>query len=177
MRDIPFVDQCGFIEYPKFIDIVSILVGKLRDIVDTELDEKENRFKRGDKSDSVNPLGVRGELIFQHYLWTLNVPHESAPLLSNRPISSCDIKVGEFALDVKTVRSDAPDLLVNEEAHLKAKGITHYVFIQIQRPGQARYWIYARHDVSKWQVKNVGYSNAYYLEIEKINKRQMEVAV
>lgn len=152
--------------YPLYIDNVSILIGKLRDLFNSEMNEKDARFKRGERSEFVNILGVKGELIMQHHLHATGKKFTSVDLLSPRPISEPDIICGGSRIDVKTIRSDAPDLLVNKDAHEKAgKGITHYCFVRCVKPGLASYWVYTWQDVNKWEIKNVKYSDAYYLPL------------
>lgn len=162
----------GLISYPAYIDEISVYLGKLRDLYNADLNEKQVRFKRGDRSEFVNILGIRGELIFQHFLHQQGVPFSSCAMLDNRPVSSYDLRIDNgktYCLDIKTIRTDAPDLLVNAEAHQKAaaKSITHYVFIQITEPQQARYWIYTVDQVGSWDKKKVGYSEAHYLPLKE----------
>ncbi len=155
--------KSGTIEYPAYINSVSVIVGKLRDLVNSEMNEKAARFKRGDRSEQVNILGVRGELIALHCIHTATGKRCGfADLLSPRPLGVPDITLGDKKYDVKTIRSDAPDLLVNKEAHAKTKGITHYWFIQPTGEGQARYWVFEYGEVSQWPTKNCHYSDAHY---------------
>ena len=140
-------------------------LGRLRDMHNVTLNSSTEKFNRGDRSGDVNILGVKGELIFAHHLWMLDVNFMQCDILSGRPVSGADFVLDYVRIDVKTIRADATDLLVNYDAHHKEKDVTHYAFIQITSPGIARYWIHSKDSVSKWKVKNVRYSNAYYRPI------------
>ena len=119
------IEKSGLIDYPPFIHECAVYIGKLRDLYNYDMNEEAERFKRGDRSEYVNILGVKGELIYSYYLQSKGIKHNTAKLLSNRPVSSWDIKIKGInkKIDVKTIRTDAPDLLVNKEAHLKTKDI------------------------------------------------------
>ena len=41
-------EKSGVIKYPNYINTVSIYIGKLRDLYNTELNEKNNKYKRGE---------------------------------------------------------------------------------------------------------------------------------
>lgn len=164
--------------YPHFFNEVAAYLGKLRDLYNYDMNESNDRFKRGERSEFVNILGIKGELIFAYYLFTKGKKYQMNKILDSRPIQSYDITVeGEDAisyLDVKTIRSDAPDLLVNEEAHKKSKGITDYAFLQITGLNTARAWICNISEVSTWKIKNVKYSNAYFKTITEIETNEKE---
>lgn len=164
------IEKSGLIDYPPFIHECAVYIGKLRDLYNYDMNEEAERFKRGDRSEYVNILGVKGELIYSYFLQSKGIKHNTAKLLSNRPVSSWDIKIKGInkKIDVKTIRTDAPDLLVNKEAHLKTKDIDTYVFVQLINDETARYWVFKYEDVSNWDIKNVKYTDAYYLNIESI---------
>lgn len=154
------------IRYPAFINVCADIVGSLRDLTNLEMNESAVRFKRGDRGGEVNRLGMRGELIARFICHKNNYPFQAPPLLSENPVSGADLIYGEYRFDIKTIRSDAPDLLVNQEAHVNPKkDITHYWFFQQQDSDVALYWIYSHEEVSSWSIKNVRYSDAYYLPI------------
>jgi hypothetical protein len=170
-------NKFGTIRFPTYIHLVSIYIGKLRDLYNVELNEKNDKFKRGEQSEFVNILGIKGELIVQEFLFQNNVPYTSGVLLSDKPQGSSDVNIGkEFRIDVKAIRPESPDLLVNKEAHEKNKNITHYWFVQPlvdelhkDRPlNTANYWIFTKEEVDNWDVKNVKFSDAYYKEIKTI---------
>lgn len=160
------LEKTGTITYPPFINEVAVYIGKLRDLYNYNLNEQHERFKRGERSEQVNILGVKGELIFSYYLQANNISHEIGRLLNDKPVSAYDILVENKKIDVKTVRTDAPDLLVNKEAHEKLKGINSYVFVQPLTNNSARYWIFKHDEVSAWKIKNVKYTDAYFLTIQ-----------
>lgn len=162
------MNKTGIIYFPKFINGCAAYIGKLRNLYNYDLNETAPQYKRGDRSEEVNILGLKGELIFSHFLHSQNVEHELNKLLDNKPVSSWDIKIGsKHFIDVKTIRTDSADFLVNEGAHRKNKGITHYAFVQIQTDQSAKYWVFSKSQVDNWEVKNVKYSNAYYLPINQ----------
>lgn len=154
------------IEYPKYIDTCAMLIGRMRDAANAEMNEAAPRFKRGEHSGFVDILGIRGELIAQHIAFACGYKYIAAPLLSIRPEKMPDLVISDAKIDVKAIREDAPDLLVNAEAHRKQRGIvTHYQFVQCFANCIARYWIHSFAEVDQWPVKNCKYSDAHYLAI------------
>jgi len=160
------IAKSGRIEYPTFIDECAVYIGKLRDLYNYDMNEQAQRFKRGGQSEYVNILGVQGELIFSYFLHSKGVQHKMNRLLSNKPVASCDIVMNGKRVDVKTIRTDSNNLLVNKEAHHKNKGVDTYVFIKILDGHRAIFWIFPHADISQWKVMNPGYSEAYYLPVE-----------
>ena len=170
-------DKIGVIKYHDYINVVSIYLGKLRDLYNVELNEKDSSYKRGTKSEFVNILGIKGELVVQNFLFQNNTPHTYSEILANKPQGSADVYINgvKIRIDVKTINDGAPDLLVNQKAHEKEKNITHYWFVQPlvnDNNGKplttANYWIYTKEEVDEWKVKGVGYTDAYYKEISTI---------
>lgn len=144
------------------------MVGKIRNNRNRELMEKHPEYQRGDKGGVVNQLGISGELIAQCFLSLNGINYDGAPLLSDKPESEPDIitKTG-CRIDVKAVSEGGWDFLVNKDAHLKKeKNITHYLFVK-QVGTTAKYRIFTYEEVSGWKIKNVKYSDAYYLEIDE----------
>lgn len=159
--------KTGIINFPNYINFCATCIGKLRDLCNYDLKESNNKFKRGGKDESVDILGVKGELIFSHYLHLKGIKHEVNKLLDSKPVISWDIKIGNYFIDVKAIRPYAYDLLVNEDAHKKSKGVTHYAFVQVLDNSIAKYWVFPKKEVDKWKVKKAKYSNAYFLPIPK----------
>lgn len=152
----------GIIKYPGYINTVSIYIGRLRDMMNAEMNEDNPGYQRGNRSQDVNVWGVKGELIVQHFLHLKGVKHTSAPLIHQKPVQEADIMLDNnyVCVDVKTLRPDGKHLLVNEKAHLKTKGVNYYWFIQPFEK-EARYWIYSFSEVDKWPVENFKYTDAY----------------
>lgn len=161
------MDRTGVISYPSYINDVAVYIGSIRNMLNHQMNNQAPSYKRGDKSGSVNTLGVLGELIIAHHLHVTGVDYEQSSLISASPVIGPDFIVGESKIDVKTINSDAPDLLVNVDAHLKKTCITHYIFV-MPRPGNlAFYRVYSYNEVSKWPIKNVLYTNAYFKKLVK----------
>jgi hypothetical protein len=156
----------NIIEYPDFINECAVYIGKLRNLYNYELNEEQERFKRGDLTEMADIIGVKGELIFSYYLHSLKIQHTLNKLLSNKPVYSWDIKIGDTTYDVKTIKNNAPHFLVNEEAHLKNKGIDIYVFIQLLNNNKASIWKCNYDKVNEWPIANFKYTNAYYKKID-----------
>jgi len=169
-------NKFGVIKYPDYINVVSIYMGKLRDLYNVELNLKNPKYKRGDLSEFVNILGIKGELAVQNFLFQNDISFRYSEILSNKPVGSADIFIGEdLRIDVKAIKDGAPDLLVNKDAHEKNKNITHYWFVQpLMNPNNgtdtttANYWIFTKEDVDSWEIKSVKYTDAYYKEIKTI---------
>lgn len=175
MSNLKF-NKIGIIKYPDFINVTSIYLGKLRDLYNVELNLKNPKYKRGDRSEFVNILGIKGELIVQHFLFQNQIQFSYSDILASKPVGTADIQISnEIRIDVKTINDGAPDLLVNDEAHRKEKNITHYWFVQPyvnDNNGKsltvAGYWIYSKEEVDDWDIKSVKYTDAYYKEIKTI---------
>ena len=158
--------KTGLIRYPPFINECAIYIGKLRSLYNYDLKENHSIYKRGEMGEFVDIIGVKGELIFSYFLQKNDIDHQTSRLLSNNPVISCDIIVGGKNIDVKTLRADATDLLVNKQAHEKNKNIDSYVFIQLIDDKVAKYWIFKHEEVDSWESKKCGYSDAYFLDIK-----------
>lgn len=163
--------SAGIVKYPPYINTVSIFLGKLRDLYNSELNEKDARFKRGNRSEYVNILGIKGELIMQHYLFANNHEYTAADFLGGGPQKIPDIVVNGCRVDVKTIRTDAPDLLVSVAAHKKGRDISHYCFVQCTDDTTARFWYFSYADVSSWPVKNCKYTDSHYKPIAEITEQ------
>jgi hypothetical protein len=164
MTHNPFIPcKFGYITYPTYIPEVAVYIGMLRRLFTYNINKAVDRFKRGDKADYVDIQGVLGELIFAHHLFTSNVPHTPNKLLGNRPFSGADFTVSGVNIDVKTVTEGKDFLLVNKEAHLKAKNIHRYVFIKPLSISSAAFWSFNYNDINAWPVVDAGYTPAYKL--------------
>lgn len=159
----------GDFSYPPFINNAAALIGKMRDVYNTEMNEDAAHFKRGDRSEYVNILGIKGEMIAQYYAFTRGVSYTAAKFLAQKPLGEPDIVIGDKRFDVKAIRPDAPDLLVNSAAHAKAKNISDYWFVQCFDTNHARFWFYSHDEVSSWPEKDVKYSMARHKRIADIN--------
>jgi hypothetical protein len=130
-------------------------------------------YHRGNRERHASEIGVLGELIARDYFTAHGfVIEHAAPLLSDKPESSPDLIVHGYRMDVKTIREDAPDLLVNELAHKKSKAITHYWFVKLLGPGLAQHISCPYAEVSGWPVKWCKFSNAYWKRLWEWKDRQ-----
>ena len=104
----------GVIHFPDFLNECAVYLGKLRNLVNYDLNEKYGKYKRGDRSEAVNILGARAELVFGFHLFVTGVGYKMGRLLANRPLAEPDMVVegekdGElrdFNVDVKGVRKE-----------------------------------------------------------------------
>lgn len=161
--------QARLIRYPVLFHEAAEIIGRARNETNLAMNEQAPEYKRGNLSDQVNIVGIRGELIASHHLTCIGVPHEAARLVADSPIYEPDIVTEKHRIDVKAIRPDAPDLLVNFKAHSKKAGkITHYWFIRCITRDTAQHWIFSYATVSKWAVKKVGYTDAYYVPLVKL---------
>jgi hypothetical protein len=158
----------GVIIYPPFIDEVAACMSKLRDIVNFKLDQDVERYRR-DKD--VNFIGIKGELIFSHYLTTQGIAHEVNRILDARPVVDWDIKLNSKTIDVKTLTNEdhATALLVNREAyHKQGKKVDYYVFIRLLNGSlEAEFFMFPSSAVRQWKVKSLKYSDAYFLNLSE----------
>lgn len=158
--------KSGYMFYPKYLTDISAILGGLRNLFNIELMERNEKLKRGEREEAVNTLGIRAELIVQSYLCHAGKPYTSAPFIGRRS-SEPDIISGGYRIDVKGVRPDSTDLLVNAGAHRKNKNLTHYWFVQPLENQRAAYWLYQFSEVNQWAIKEVKYSKAYYTNLIK----------
>jgi len=164
----------GKINYPDFINACAAYVGKLRNLYNYDLQQKCHNMSRGDSNERVAIIGLMGELIFSHYLHSKGIKHTLNKILDNKPVVSWDIKISENCLiDVKTKKTDKikRHFLVNKKGHHKeGKNVTHYVFIILGEDNNAEYFIFDKAEISKWEIINVKYSDAYSLDISEYKK-------
>lgn len=161
----------GVIEYPSYIDTVSEYLGRIREMYNIPVRKKSSSFDRGEKNVFVDVLGIKAELIAEHFLFMNGVEFTSPNLIDIKPVIAADICIGEkIKIDVKGVRGDSYELMVNERAHTKKEDVTHYWFIQPFQEGKASYWIVKEKVVDNWKVRFAGHTNAYYKVIEELIK-------
>jgi hypothetical protein len=149
-------------KYPDYINEVSKVIGSLRSKSNKEIKKKVKYFQRDGKEEELDVMGVKGELIFSHYLHSIGVEHKLNTLLNDKPVSEPDIIIGDKTIDVKCTRSTSPYFLVNERAHLKDKNIGFYAFVMPFKNNTADIYICSYDSVNKWGVKNFKYTSAYY---------------
>ena len=148
--------------YPEYINEVSKVIGSLRCKSNEVITQQVKYFQRGGKEEELDVMGVKGELIFSHYLHSIRVEHKVNTLLDHKPVSAPDIIIGDKTIDVKCIRSTSPHFLVNERAHLKDKNIGFYAFVMPFKNNTADIYICSYDSVNKWGVKNFKYTKAYY---------------
>lgn len=163
------IEKQGHIQYPVWINELSEIIGECRKNRNFVLYTENPSKQRGDKNDSVHPLGVKGELIFASYLYKCGIPHTTNKWLDDNPIVAYDILVANKKVDIKTIRPDGWDLLVTVKSHNnQEKLIDSYVFLQILDDTNARYWIFKHEEVSKWSIKNTKYNDNYFKPISEL---------
>lgn len=159
--------KTGVISYPPLINEQSLYSGGLRDVTNSYMNEMQPKFKRGHAQ--VNQLGCKCELIVQFHFWNKNISYISDQMLGGRPIANYDIKALNLQIDVKGIWSYQSELRVNYDAHNTQKDVTHYMFIQplseTMINDKANYWLFAKEDISSWQIKEMAYSKAYVKQL------------
>lgn len=155
----------GIIIYPKYLNSISEYIGTQRSKSNIELVNSVLEFNRGERDIELNVLGVKGELIFAHQLFTLGIDYELNVLCADKPVVGCDIIIGNYRIDVKASYPQSKSLLVNERSHHKAKDITHYAFVQLLTDTTARYWIFEKQLITNWELRKMKFTNAYYKQI------------
>lgn len=163
------MEKQGTIKYPEFIDQASVWGGKLRDLYNYDLNEEYTRYKRGDKTEYVNILGVRGEMVFSYQLDKNNIDHTMNKMVDNKPVHSWDIKINKNGkrIDVKTSPPDSKFYAVNKDAHesQKSNEIDSYAFVVLGPNQTATYTIFKKEEVDNWIIKDLGFSKAYTYQI------------
>lgn len=160
--------RSGEIYYPPFIEESARVIGCLRHATSIDLDKKNPRYDRGDDSARVHILGVKGEMIFSYFLQAQNINHRINKVLSGLPGTDWDILIKGKRIDVKSIKSGSNQLTVNKEAHKKKNSIDYYAFVQVVNDVSANYWIVNYNEVNNWEVKKLKYSEAYCLEIKRL---------
>ena len=158
----------GGIHFPRVLYSLSKELGDIRNLLN--YDKMHRRAEShlpmgGDRGDYAGVIGILGELLARYYLTRAAVPFIAAPLISSGPKPEADIRFQGWDIDVKSIRQDAPDLLVNLDGHRKEKGISHYWFFHLLDDCLAEHMVYSYEEVSNWQVKFCKYSDAYYLPL------------
>lgn len=147
--------------YPPYIDQISRVLGDLRTESNRELHKAVPEYDMGDRHSDVEALGVACEMIFSSYLTMEGIDHEMSPLVDDSPVVGPDLIINGKAFDVKGIPHYGKKLLVNYKAHNKPKGIDFYAFVKPSKGYKADIWIYPKKEISFWEVKNMGYTNAY----------------
>jgi|TARA_R110000851_G_scaffold184993_2_gene334353 hypothetical protein len=157
-------------KYPKSFWKIAEEIGNARNVINTELRKKNPRYDRGDKQLHVDTSGVLGELIAMDYLTNNNIEFEMAEMLSPYPSKNADFVLKKTRIDVKaTIHFPNAHLLVNHEAHHKGLNIIDkYWFIYILDKENAEFYSVNYNDLSKWNCKKMGYTNAYYIKRENL---------
>lgn len=164
-------DQTGEIVYPLYIDEVAGHLGKLRQTANQQINSTISLYSRGDQAEAIDILGIKGELVVQHFLFSKNIPFTSSKILDDKPIANADIVLGDkIRIDVKAVHSGSSRLLVNEVAHKKAKNITHYWFIKPIENGKVKYWIFKHEEIDEWSLIDSKFTSAYAMPFDHLIK-------
>lgn len=156
----------GIIQYPLVFWNIAEEIGMSRNALNKDNNEKNPRFKRGNKESQVDTTGVIGELIARHYLTNNNQEFKSSRLLDLYPEKNADIIIKNKRIDVKTKPINIfNDLLVNKEAHEKGHNLIDlYWFICLIDETTAEHYIVKYDDVSKWKYKKFKYTEAHYID-------------
>lgn len=152
------------IEYPSYYKEVAKHLGEKREKASAAIAANNPRYQRPNP-DKVNQLGLLGELIVLHFLEGKNESYIHAPFVEETPYQGPDVEWNGKLFDIKTCNENARYLLVNAEAAQKLKGVSHYWFVKILNDREAQMWVFPKEDVSKWPVKNFGYTDAHYMQI------------
>jgi len=155
----------GGIHFPRVLYSLSKELGDIRNLLNRERMKQNPGFDRGERGEYASVIGILGELLARYYLTRAGVPFIAAPLISSGPKPEADIRFQGWDIDVKSIRQDAPDLLVNLDGHRKDKAISHYWFFHLLDDCVAEHMVFPYQEVSNWQVKFCKYSDAYYLPL------------
>jgi hypothetical protein len=150
-------------------------LGEIRNLLNERVMQENPGYRRGDREDYASEIGILGELIARFFLVEKKIDFRAAPLVARVPLSKEDVSIGGQTFDVKTVREDAPDLLVNVSAHAKNK-CDFYWFIRLVDQGTAEHFVFSSKEVSSWPVKSCKYTDAHYRLISEIARAEKEAA-
>lgn len=153
--------------YPEYINEVSEVLGKKRYEDSTDIRNSNVKYQRGDKELDIDILGIKGELIASHYLFSKNVNHKLSTLCGGVPVVGCDIMVNDKKIDVKSVPHYGKLLLVDITAHHK-KPMDYYMFVKPSKNNRAKIWVIDYKEIGSWEKRYLGYGNAYCKEINLI---------
>lgn len=156
--------------YPKSFWVIAEEIGHARGVMNSDNNKIKTKYDRGDKNSHVDTLGVIGELIVIEYLTQNNKEFNLSSLLDSRSSKNPDIVVNNKRIDIKSnMHSKYSHLLVNEEAHKKGFGkIDLYWFVYILDESTAEFYFVDYNDVSKWNCRLMGYTNAFYIKRDEI---------
>lgn len=160
----------GIIKFPKVFWNIAEEIGMSRNTLNKDNNEKNPRFKRGNKENQVDTIGVIGELIARHFLTNNNQEFKASRLLDLYPEKNADIIIENKRIDVKTKPITLfTDLLVNKEAHEKGHNVIDlYWFICLVDENTAEHYVVNYDDVSKWKYKKLKYTEAHYMDKNKL---------
>lgn len=122
------------------------------------------------RGETWNTLGVLGELAGLHYCTVFEVPYTNFNLSIGVAREPDCILWGNYRVNIKAIRPDAPDLLVSRSAfRSKGEECDGYWFMRFsEQRGRVQHFHYSTQTVSTWPIKNVRYSDAAYCPIQSI---------
>ncbi len=165
------IERKGEIVFPKYLHQLSRIVGELRDQNNKKKREDNKYFDRGGKNLLLSIVGVKAELIFFTHLWANGIVFKECEILSDNYAADYDVYIADNCkIDVKGLRKDDREFMVNERIHKRKTMITHYAFVQEVEEQKARYWIFPYEVVSQWELRMMTYTNAYCKEIPVENQ-------
>lgn len=153
--------------YPDYINEVSEVIGTKRYDDCTAIRKANKDYQRGDQELEIDILGVKGELIASHYLFSKNTEHHLNKLAGGKPISDYDILVNGKKVDVKAIPHYGRFLIVTVMAHHK-KPMDYYMFVKPSQNNTADIWLIDYEEVGKWNKKFLGYGDVYCKTINSL---------
>lgn len=153
--------------YPDYINEVSEVLGTKRYNDSTSIRESNKKYQRGDKELAIDILGIKGEIIASHYLFSRNIDHKLNKLASGSPIADYDIMIQDKRIDVKSIPHYGRLLIVDITAHHK-KPMDQYMFVKPYENNTADIWLIDYKVVGEWDKKFLGYGNVYCKTINSL---------
>ena len=161
----------GVFPYPPMFDGLADELAKLRSKLSEKFYKQGTDKYRGDREHEISKRGILGELIARDYLALRPIKFSAAPLVDVVPHPTADLVVNECRdlIDVKTVKEDGPDFLVNHPAHNnKDKSCDYYWFVKLERNFEASHYLISSSDVDSWEIVKFTFTKAYRLKIPSL---------
>lgn len=160
------------ITYPDYINEVSEILGrKRRDASESvRMSNKKYQCDTEEEEIKIDVMGIKGEIIASHFLFSRGVEHQMNKLVDDKPISDYDIMINGKKIDVKSVPFYGKLLLVDYDSHKKKK-MDYYMFIKIHQNNTAEIWLISYKTVGSWKRTTLGNGLILCDKIENVNKK------
>lgn len=156
--------------YPVIFKEIAEELGIIRNRLNAERMRNNGKFARGDREEHASYVGILGEMCTRYLLSLRRINYKTTPMIDLKPLSEPDIWIEDEGFDIKTIREDGWDFLVNVDAHQKHKA-DNYCFVRLEPRRLATLRTETWETVNKWPIKNCKFTDAYFCPVGEALER------